>query len=148
MRRSATVLAVVVAALALAAAALAATPSKGLHRGHSSQGEPVDVKVGSDHRVSRFRIDWSAHCDSDQYWDFGTTVKDPAHQPEEGSFRGEGKYSDPDAHGGFRGHYWYRVTGKFTSKRKAHGTFEIRVRVTKSGVTKDHCHKKVTWRVS
>jgi hypothetical protein len=137
-----------VALLACAAVAVAATPSTGLHRGRSSQDARVDVKVGSDHRVRRFRIGWSAPCDSGQTWDAGTTAGQPFDQDTGGSFDGSGSYSDPDAHGGFRGHYRYDLSGRFTKPHKAHGSFHIRVRITQNGTTKDHCRKTVTWKVS
>jgi hypothetical protein len=136
------------ALLVLAAVALAATPTTGLHTGTTSQNARADVKVGSDHKVRRFRANWSAPCDSGRFWDSGTTVKHPSHQPGDGSFSSSGKYSDPDAHGGYRGHYRYGLDGKFTSTHRANGSFHIKVRVTKNGKTKDHCHKTVTWQVS
>jgi hypothetical protein len=137
-----------VALLALAAVALAATPSTGLHKGRSSQDAKVDIKVGSSHEIRRFRIDWSAPCDSGKTWDSGSTVKHPAHQDDDGSFSGSGKYSDPDAHGGYRGHYSYDLSGRFTKPHKAHGSFHVKVRITRNGKTKDHCRKTVTWEVS
>jgi hypothetical protein len=148
MRARTAGLGAIAASLAFAAVALAATPSTGLHRGTSSQDKRVDVKVGTDHRVRRFRIDWRAHCDSGKHWENGTTITNPAHQPGDGSFSSSGKYSDPDAHGGFRGHYPYDLDGKFTSGSKADGGFGIKVRVTRNGHTKDHCRKTVTWTVS
>ena len=119
MRARAAAICAGLALLVFAAVALAATPSTGLHKGTSSQDGKVDVKVGSDHKIRRFRIDWSAPCDSGKVWESGTTVKHPGHQPGDGSFSSDGKYSDPDAHGGFRGHYKYGVSGKFTKANKA-----------------------------
>jgi hypothetical protein len=148
MRTSAVAFTAALAALACAAVALAATPSTGLHKGESSQGLRVDVKVGTNHKVRRFRINWAAPCDSGKTWEAGTTVKHPADQPGDGSFSASGKYSDPDAHGGFRGHYKYDLSGKFTKASKAHGSFHVKVRVTRNGNTKDHCRKTVTWKAS
>jgi hypothetical protein len=145
--------AAVCAALALlvfAAVAIAATPATGLHKGESSQGRRVDVKVGTDHKIRRFRIDWKAPCEAPKSWwgPDGTTVKFPSEQPGDGSFGSSGKYTGkPDADG-YTGHFKYRLDGKFTKSSKAHGTFEIRVRVTKSGKTIDRCHKSLTWQVS
>jgi hypothetical protein len=148
MRARTAALGAVLGLLVFAAVALAATPSTGLHKGKTSQDAKVDVKVGTDHKVRRFRIDWSAPCDSGKTWESGTTIKHPSHQPGDGSFSSSGKFSDPDAHGGFRGHYKYGVSGKFTSAQKANGSFHVKVRITQNGHTKDHCHKTVTWQVS
>ena len=63
MRKAAAPASAILALLCCAAVALAATPSKGLHKGTSSQGRTVDVKVGSNHHIRRFRIDWKAACD-------------------------------------------------------------------------------------
>ena len=127
------------ALLVCAAIALAATPSKGLHEGMTSQNRGVDVKVGTNHHIRRFRIDWRAgKCDSPHgAWSDGTTVKNPRHQPGDGSFSDSGKYKDDSG------------SGTFTSASDAHGTFSARVRVTKNGTTVDHCHTgKLTWKVS
>ena len=151
MRRATPLAGAILALLCCAAAALAATPSKGLHKGTSSQNRTVDVKVGSNHHIRRFRIDWKAACDKPgKSWIDGTTVTNPSHQPGDGSFSASGKYKS--AHpvgGGYVGHFKYSLSGTFTSASDAHGTFSARVRVTKNGTTVDHCHTgKLTWKVS
>ena len=150
--RPVTALAGAVAALLVCAAiALAATPSRGLHEGTSSQGRDVDVKVGSNHHIRRFRIDWRAgKCDSPHgAWTDGTTVTNPRHQPGDGSFSDSGKYKGKPVNGGYVGHFKFNLSGKFTSSSDANGTFSAKVRVTKNGTTVDHCHTgKLTWNVS
>ena len=149
--RPVTALAGAVAALLVCAAvALAATPSKGLHEGTTSQKRGVDVKVGTNHHIRRFRIDWKAgKCDSAHgAWRGGTTVTNPRNQPGDGSFSDSGKYKD-DGGGGYVGHVRFGFAGKFTNSSDANGTFHARVRVTKNGTTVDHCHTgKLTWHVS
>ena len=149
--RPVTALAGALAALLVCAAiALAATPSRGLHDGTSSQGRDVDVKVGSNHHIRRFRIDWRAgKCDSPHgAWTDGTTVTNPRHQPGDGSFSDSGKYKDKSGNG-YVGHIKFSIAGKFTSASDANGTFHAKVRVTKNGTTVDHCHTgKLTWNVS
>jgi hypothetical protein len=150
VRTSAAAVCAAFALLVCAAVAIAATPSTGLHEGESSQGRRVDVKVGTDHKIRRFRIDWKAPCESPKssWGPDGTTVKFPSEQPGDGSFGASGKYTGkPDA-GNFRGHFKYRLDGKFTKSSRAHGTFDIKVRVTRNGTTIDHCHKALTWQVS
>jgi hypothetical protein len=139
------------ALLACAAVALAATPSKGLRTGTTSQGRKVDVKVGSNHHIRRFRIDWRAgKCDTAHgAWTGGTTVTNPRHQPGDGSFSDSGKYKDNAGGGSYVGHVKFGFSGKFTSSSDANGTFHAKVRVTKNGTTVDHCHTgKLTWTVS
>jgi len=151
MRRATAIAGAILALLCCAAVALAATPSKGLHKGTSSQDRTVDVKVGRNHHIRRFRIDWNAPCDKPgKSWTDGTTVTNPDKQPGDGSFSASGKYksSHPVA-GGYVGHFNYSLSGKFTSKSEANGTFHVKVRVTKDGKTVDHCRTgKLTWQVS
>jgi hypothetical protein len=150
MMRYLAALGAALALLVFAAVALAATPSTGLHKGESSQGYRVDVKVGTNHKIRRFRIDWKAPCEApgSSWGPDGTTVNFPSEQPGDGSFASTGKYKGKPDTDGFRGHFKYVLDGKFTKASKAHGTFDIKVRVTKDGKTVDHCHKAVTWHVS
>jgi hypothetical protein len=153
VRSAAAGLGAAVALLVLAAVALAVTPAKGLHQGKTSQGRDVDVKVKSDHHIRRVRIDWLAPCDSSASWGTskkpaGTTVKNPAKQPGDGTFSASGKYDGHRDGAGYAGHFKFKLGGKFTTQSKANGTFDIKVRVTKNGKTVDHCHKNVTWQVS
>jgi hypothetical protein len=146
------VLGATVVLLTLAAAALAATPSAGLHKGKTSQGLDVDVKVKSDRSIRRFRTDWFARCDSGQTWGkkkspAGTTITNPA-QPGDGSFSSTISSDGHRDKNGVAGHFKYKLSGKFTTKSKANGTFDVKVRVTKNGKTIDHCHKSLTWQVS
>jgi len=150
MRRAAALAGAILALLCCAAVALAATPSKGLHKGTSSQDRTVDMKVGRNHHIRRFRIDWRAgKCDTPHgAWSGGTTVTNPRHQPGDGSFSDSGKYKDKSGNG-YVGHIKFSIAGKFTSASDANGTFHAKVRVTKNGTTVDHCHTgKLSWNVS
>ena len=151
MRRATALAGAILALLLCAAVALAATPSKGLHKGTSSQDRTVDVKVGRNHHIRRFRIDWNAACDKPgKSWTDGTTVTNPDKQPGDGSFSASGKYKSSHPVGaGYVGHFNYGLSGKFTTKSDANGTFHVKVRVTKDGQTVDHCRTgKLTWQVS
>jgi hypothetical protein len=141
------------AALVLTAAALAATPSKGVHDGTTSQNRLARITVNKNHRIKRLRFDWKAPCDNPgASWGPDSTIDvdggtDKIKQPGDGSFHDKGSYKTrPDSHN-FVAHIHAKEKGKFTSGTAANGTFEVTLRLTKNGKTVDHCHKKVSWHI-
>jgi hypothetical protein len=147
-------LAVCIALLACAAVALAAVPNQGKYTGKSSQKKPTVVKVNKNHRITYFKIRWKAPCNKDgtSWGPDGTEdidgTGDKIKQDGTGEFHDKGTYkSDPDS-SGYVGHFTVKLNGFFTSKTKANGEFDIKVRVTRNGNFVDNCHKHVTWHVS
>lgn len=145
------------ALLAGAGAALAAVPDSGTHKGTTGQGLPVSVKVNSKHRVKRFKISWWAPCDMpDATWGKpgnpdGTVDRDLSDdrikQTHDGAFSDTEKYVNDTTNDGYQGHFRMSLNGQFTDATHANGKFTIKVRVTKDGVTYDHCRKTVKWHV-
>ena len=156
-RRAAPVALAGAALLAAAGVAVAAVPDPGKYTGKSGQGLKTAVKVNDNHRVKRFRIDWWAPCDRPEAtWGKpdtpdGTVDRDlkadPISQTDDGSFGDTEKYKGETNTGGYRGHFKMILSGSFTDRTHAQGKFTIRVRVTKDGVTYDHCRKTVHWSV-
>ena len=143
-----------VALLAFAAVALAVLPAGGTYKGKTSQHRGVTVKANDSGRVKLFKIHWKAPCQkAGKFWGPDGTqdvdgTKDKIKQDGNGGFHDKGKYkSDPDPNG-YVGHFTVHIAGQFTSKTKANGTFDIKVRVTRHGNFVDSCHKSVTWNVS
>jgi hypothetical protein len=150
-----TIWAAIGACLALlvgAAVVLAATPAPGTYEGKTGQKKLVRVKVNSQHRVHKFRINWKAPCDSGDAWPGGTVDIDGSgdkikQDTDAGTFHDAGSYV-PDKQNGYTGHVTVSFNGTFTKATKAEGKFKVKVRVSKNGETVDHCRKTVGWKVS
>lgn len=143
--------------LAATGAAAAAVPSSGTFKGTTGQGKRVSVKVNSKHRIKRFQIQWWAPCDmKDASWGNADTPDgtidrdlsgDKIEQAKDGTFSDTEKYKGEESNAGYQGHFKMTVNGAFSDATHASGKFTIRVRVTKDGLTYDHCRKTVKWHV-
>jgi hypothetical protein len=146
-----------VVALAAASAALAAVPGPGSYRGTTGQDLDASVKVNAKHRVKRFKVHWWAPCDRAGFrWGSpdnpdGTVDRDssddPIKQTDDGAFSDSEKYAGETNNAGYKGHFRIEFSGKFGDAKHASGKFTIKVRVTKDGVTYDHCRKTAKWHV-
>jgi opacity protein-like surface antigen len=141
------------AVLVCAAAALAVLPKQGKYTGESSQGRKTVVKANSNGRITYFKQNWKAPCGGGKHWGPDGTedidgTKDKIKQDGTGEFHDKGSYSSQPDSNGYIGHFKVRLNGKFTSKTKANGEFDIKVHVTRNGNSVDDCHAHVTWHVS
>jgi hypothetical protein len=147
------------ALLACAAVALAVVPKQGKYVGESSQHRKTIVKVNSKGRIKYFKQNWKAVCkkkDSTGHhltWGPDGTedvdgTKDKIKQDGDGNFHDKGSYDGSPDSNGYQGHFTVNFHGHFTSKTKADGDFDVKVRVTRNGNFVDNCHKFVTWHVS
>jgi hypothetical protein len=147
------------ALLVCAAVALAVVPKEGKYVGESSQHRKTVVKANSSGRITYFRQQWKAVCkkkDSSGHhltWGPDGTedvdgTKDKIKQDGTGAFHDKGSYKGNPDPNGYVGHFTVNFHGNFTSKTKAAGDFDVKVRVTRNGKFVDTCHKAVTWHVS
>lgn len=149
-RRALTLAAAAGASGLLATAALAATPSKGLYEGTTTQKRSphhgVELRVDEQHRVARFAIDWRARdCEvAGTQWDGGTTIKSPKNDPI-GTFHDHGSYTSM-AGGGIKGRITHTVDGHFTDKTHAKGAWKATVKIYDSnGDRINTCSVRTHW---
>jgi hypothetical protein len=151
-RRALTLAAAAAASGLLATAALAATPTKGLYEGRTTQRHAphhgVELRVDRHHHVARFTVDWRARdcSEPDTHWDGGTTIKNPKNDPV-GTFHDHGSYRTETADG-FTGRITHTVDGHFTDKTHAKGAWKATVKIyDPSGERVNTCSVRTHWHV-
>jgi len=158
--RARTLLFIAAALLAITPmAALAAQPRKGAgYQGLSSQKAgplalPSGLRVSKDgKKVSRFDIQWSAKCQDPAgrgvFGGLSVTLNKAISKS--GSFTDNGSFTR-DLGGNQKGTFTIKVVGKFSSKTKATGTFNVAISIidATTGAAVDSCNSgNVTWSVS
>jgi hypothetical protein len=134
-RRTGFRIAIVAALLALAPSAHAATPRPGAtYSGTTSQAERATLKVARSGKTLALTVSWTAACQSGGVLR-SSTVSKRIRVSRTGRFSRRGSYATTV--GGHVVHVDLRLTGRFTSTRRASGTLGIHAHV--DGVD-DHCH--------
>jgi len=114
-------------------------------RGESSQGKPVNLRVGPDDRLNRFGIRWKAKdCNRGRYYRDATGVGPPLDRDRAGFFVDEDRYKAEAGRYDFR--VEYRVRGRQKSPTRWTGSFDATAKVLRNGRKIDTCRlNRVSW---